>query len=76
MQQRIKVFLWLLSQDKIMTNHARRRSLTKNPSCQLCGSLKEDGLYTVRDFPSVAEIWKLMVPSSLHQTIFLLGLKE
>ncbi|KAE8685445.1 hypothetical protein F3Y22_tig00111098pilonHSYRG00167 [Hibiscus syriacus] len=40
--QRIRVFIWVASQQKIMTNLKRfRRSLASDPSCNLCGSSQE-----------------------------------
>lgn len=47
-RQRVKVFLWLLSHDKMLINYALlRRSIAESSTCSTCDSLKEDSLQAI-----------------------------
>lgn len=55
----------------ILTNLERcRRWITSDPSCELCGSVQESSLHTVRDGPSAAMVWKGILPGSDQQKFF------
>lgn len=48
--ERIRMFIWLLIQQRILTNAERvRRHLTLDASCHVCGGTVETALHVVRD---------------------------
>jgi len=56
--QRIKVFAWLLLQDKLMLNSSRlERGLTYNPFCGFCANEYEDRDHVFRRCPNATFIW-------------------
>lgn len=72
-QERAKVFIWLLSHDKVLSNWSRwRRQLTTSQCCDRCGAAKEDGPHAVRDCKGSMEVWLSFSPPSasgfLHVT--------
>ncbi|XP_074301475.1 uncharacterized protein LOC141632870 [Silene latifolia] len=64
--RRMRVFLWLLLHDRIMSNANRaRRGLTEDPCCGSCGDLEETSLHLLRDCSEARKVWSLFsVPKS------------
>lgn len=63
LKQRVKVFFWLLSPDRLLTNYAcSRRFIAKSLACSTCDSLKEDTLHSLRYCFAARDIWLLLVP--------------
>nr|KYP72208.1 Putative ribonuclease H protein At1g65750 family [Cajanus cajan] len=57
--ERIRVFLWRIAHNSLMTNAWRvRRGLTTNNSCQICMQGAEDSLNVLRDCSYAKEVWK------------------
>ncbi|KAF7807376.1 reverse transcriptase [Senna tora] len=55
--ERVKVFLWPLGHDSIMTNVQRKkRGFCTSDICQLCGTEAETSTHALRDCPEVKEV--------------------
>ncbi|KAL4298080.1 hypothetical protein GQ457_12G018940 [Hibiscus cannabinus] len=67
--QRIKIILWLVCLERVMTNSERvRRHISDNAGCSLCGALFEDVNHLSRWCPQAIGIWtSLIKPDFLHQ---------
>ncbi|KAK9006253.1 hypothetical protein V6N11_035298 [Hibiscus sabdariffa] len=65
--QRLRLFLWLAYQHKIMTNATRYcRNLAPSPTCPLCGNLPESVLHTLRDCVDVRHLWSQILPDAVQ----------
>ncbi|CAA0832753.1 Unknown protein [Striga hermonthica] len=61
--QRIRQFLWLVVQEKLLTNvERRRRHLTDSSTCPLCGRGEESTLHCLRDCVKAALVWRKLLP--------------
>ena len=59
--QRVRFFLWLASQDRLMTNSNRFiRKMADDPRCLVCGEVEENTIHILRDCPAASRIWKLL----------------
>lgn len=75
-QARTKVFLWVLSHDRIMTNGmCWRRGLSQSSACVRCDAEMEDGIPAIRDCSKSQEVWLAFVPPRLLRNFFSLDLK-
>lgn len=62
-QQRVKVFVWLATHERLMTNFNRwKRGLTQNPGCSRCNCDKEDVVHMVRDCVASKVVWEAVLP--------------
>ena len=69
--ERVRVFLWLVTHQVIMTNMERkRRHLSENSICPLCKGGEETILHVLRDCPAAAGLWARFVPLSKQQRFF------
>lgn len=76
-QERAKVFMWLLAHDRVLSNWARwRRKLATSPCCDRCSVAKEDGIHAIRDCKGSREVWIVFLPPSLHGESFNLSLQD
>ena len=58
MPNKVKYFVWLAVQERILTNKLRvARRLTEQGNCERCGCLEEDTLHVLRDCPKSKEVW-------------------
>ncbi|CAN1779457.1 Putative ribonuclease H protein At1g65750 [Linum perenne] len=58
---RVRFFLWLAFQDKLLTNAQRlRRNLSSDATCSTCQDPNEDVLHIIRDCPAAREVWALI----------------
>ena len=65
--QRVRMFIWLGYQDRILTNSNRFiRHLTDDPRCFTCGEVEENTLHILRDCPAVAMVWRNLGVSAFH----------
>ena len=56
--QRVRMFLWLAFQDRLMTNANRfLRNLTEDPRCYVCGEVEENSEHIIRDCPAARVVW-------------------
>ncbi|MBA0671524.1 hypothetical protein Goklo_028954, partial [Gossypium klotzschianum] len=61
--QRVRVFLWLAFNQKLLTNSERaRRGIYHCSSCSICGHDIEDLVHVLRDCPSAQDVWRLVIP--------------
>ncbi|CAN1155982.1 Putative ribonuclease H protein At1g65750, partial [Linum perenne] len=55
---RTRVFLWLVVQEKLLTNRERvRRHMTTTTTCEHCQHPLESVSHVLRDYVSAAEVW-------------------
>nr|AID60103.1 hypothetical protein [Brassica napus] len=75
--ERVRVFLWLVTHQVIMTNMERkRRHISENGTCPLCKSGDETILHVLRDCPAAAGLWRKLVLPTRQQRFFNLTLFE
>lgn len=75
--ERVKVFLWLVGNQAIMTNAERhRRHLSGTDLCQVCRGGIETILHVLRDCPAMTGIWNRFVPARKRQAFFSMSLFE
>ncbi|KAL4386745.1 hypothetical protein GQ457_09G012620 [Hibiscus cannabinus] len=75
--QRIRVFLWLVCRNKIMTNVERgRRQLTTDTYCPVCNSYPEDVDHVLRSCASTAAVWCSIIKSDKVNEFFSLSISE
>ena len=69
--ERVRVFLWLVSHQVIMTSMERkRRHLSDNGMCQLCKNEDETILHVLRDCPAAMGLWRRLVIPRKQQRFF------
>lgn len=57
--QRVRLFMWLLIQDRLMTNGNRFiRTLTDDPRCKICDAVEETSEHIVRGCPAAIVVWQ------------------
>ncbi|KAG7559018.1 Reverse transcriptase zinc-binding domain [Arabidopsis thaliana x Arabidopsis arenosa] len=75
--ERVRVFLWLLGNQAIMTNEERhRRHLCDSNICQVCKGGVETIIHILRDCPAMAGIWTRIVPVRRRHEFFNKSLLE
>ncbi|KAK8516598.1 hypothetical protein V6N12_049321 [Hibiscus sabdariffa] len=75
--QRLRLFIWLTLNQKLMTNVERaRRGISESPCCDLCGGLSESVLHVLRDCPPARAIWDSILPPSAKTRFFSLDVSE
>ncbi|KAL1071464.1 hypothetical protein V6Z11_D11G091000 [Gossypium hirsutum] len=75
--QRLRVFLWLAFQQKLLTNSERaRRRIGHCSSCPICGHDIEDLVHVLRDCPSAQDVWRLVIPDQLKQRFFSVSFQD
>lgn len=66
---RIKVFVWLVRHNRIMTNQYRFKcGLTECDKCTSCGGLVEDTEHVIRRCPVADELWRNLLPGTYWAT--------
>ncbi|XP_028804491.1 uncharacterized protein LOC114759480 [Neltuma alba] len=67
--QRIRTFLWLALNDKLLTNCERvRRHMASSNSCEICDNGPEDLNHVLRLCNVAQSCWKMLIPrSELHR---------
>lgn len=75
--ERVRVFLWLVTHQVIMTSmECKRRHLSDNSVCPLCKGGDETILHVLRDCPAAAGLWTRLVPINRQPRFFTLTLLE
>ncbi|CAA7059955.1 unnamed protein product [Microthlaspi erraticum] len=69
--ERVRVFLWLVINQALMTNAERhRRHLSDTNLCQVCRSGEETIIHILRDCPAMEGIWRRIVPRRKRREFF------
>ncbi|KAK8476102.1 hypothetical protein V6N11_071089 [Hibiscus sabdariffa] len=69
--QRVRMFLWLVLRQRLLTNAERaRRGMSSDPSCSCCGFFNETILHILRDCPPMRSFWQSLIPQSDHDYFF------
>ncbi|CAN1788455.1 Putative ribonuclease H protein At1g65750 [Linum perenne] len=56
---RIRHFLWIVRQDKLLTNDQRtKRKLSNDPHCPICPGVVENSVHVLRECSFAADVWK------------------
>ena len=76
--QRLKMFMWVMVNDALLTNHVRaRKGLSSLDTCILCGSSSDTTLHALRNCIYVKELWKSIdysfITNSFFQQPYLVG---
>lgn len=75
--ERIRIYLWKLSRDALITNFFRfRRGFSQSALCPICNNEEETTLHMVRDCREVVQVWSILSENSLPQAFFNCNLKE
>lgn len=75
--ERIRVFLWLVGNQAIMTNQEKfKRHMGDTDICQVCKSGAESILHVLRDCMTMEGIWIRLVPIRKGRTVFAKTLLE
>ncbi|KAK7287236.1 hypothetical protein RIF29_00390 [Crotalaria pallida] len=76
--QRVRVLLWKIANDALMTNsNRRRRNITNDDTCMICNTGEvEDLLHALRDYVYAKRIWQAVVPSFHQQRFFSCSIYE
>ncbi|CAA7024106.1 unnamed protein product [Microthlaspi erraticum] len=69
--ERVRLFIWLVSHQVIMTNVERkRRHISYSDVCSVCKGDFETIIHILRDYPAMAGIWNKIVPGRKRQAFF------
>ena len=69
--ERIKIFLWTVAHNAVMTNELRwRRRITDNRYCCYCGNEVENLIHVLRDCPKAKRIWEGFVGIEERELFF------
>ncbi|KAG7576302.1 Ribonuclease H domain [Arabidopsis thaliana x Arabidopsis arenosa] len=75
--ERVRVFIWLVTHQVIMTNMERmRRHIGESAICQVCKGAEESIIHVLRDCPAMAGIWVRFIPQRERQAFFNKSLLE
>lgn len=75
--ERVKMFMWLVGNQAIMTDAERfRRHLAETDVCQVCKGGVETILHVLRDCPGMVGIWSRIVPARRRAGFFSQSLLE
>ncbi|KAL4363421.1 hypothetical protein GQ457_04G013320 [Hibiscus cannabinus] len=75
--QRIRVFMWLVMREALLTNVERtRRHMAHSGLCRVCNREDEDVLHALRGCSRPRFVWLSMLPSSVSSLFMSLPLKE
>lgn len=60
--QHVRVLIWLMAHDHILTNYARwRQNMVDAPACGLCYEAYEDSLHALRDYREAKEVIRCLI---------------
>ncbi|XP_055960701.1 uncharacterized protein LOC126667366 [Mercurialis annua] len=69
--QRVRILLWLGANNKLLTNHERkRRHMTEDASCSICGDNVEDGEHIFRSCIMAREVWRKLLSTNAYYAFF------
>ncbi|KAK8998926.1 hypothetical protein V6N11_070105 [Hibiscus sabdariffa] len=69
--QRIRMFVWLILKQRLMTNEERCcRGLSSDASCSSCGCVSETIIHILRDCPPTRVLWLSIIPPERCASFF------
>ncbi|KAG7567714.1 Ribonuclease H domain [Arabidopsis thaliana x Arabidopsis arenosa] len=75
--ERVRVFIWLVSHQVIMTNAERvRRHVGESAVCPVCNGADESIIHVLRDCPAMSGLWRRLLPPRRHDSFFQKSLLE
>ena len=75
--ERVRIFLWLIGNQALMTNMERHRHhLCESAICQVCKGGIESTIHILRDCPAMSGIWARIVPVGRRREFFTKTLLE
>ncbi|XVE83745.1 hypothetical protein DITRI_Ditri16bG0111000 [Diplodiscus trichospermus] len=75
--QRIRSFLWLAVQDRLLTKtELCRRHMANDETCGWCHEGKETGLHVLRDCNVARQVWLNLVSMGSREYFFSMGYKD
>jgi ribonuclease HI len=69
--QRIRVFVWHILHNRLLTNDRLASWHLKEPYCDYCGQMEESLLHVLRDCPLASLVWRHLVEVNHWSTFFL-----
>lgn len=76
-QERIRVFAWIMAHGKLLTNLERwRRTITSCPMCARCGQEEESTIHGLRDCFVARQVWEKMLSDDEGVKFFHLELQD
>lgn len=75
--QRVRAFLWLAAQEKLLTNsQIVHRSMCVSDMCEVCGLGCETSLHVLRDYPNARMLWDGLGASNIITNFYHLETRE
>jgi ribonuclease HI len=74
--ERVRVFIWQLTHDRILTNARLARWNNGNPNCHSCIQFEETTLHVMRDCPIAVNIWRHLLPYKDIGYFFVVGFND
>ncbi|KAL4299502.1 hypothetical protein AHAS_Ahas17G0107300 [Arachis hypogaea] len=69
--ERVRMFLWLVTHNAILTNVERScRHLTTDDACPRCRQAEESTLHLLRDFFYARSVWRRLIPPNGINSFF------
>jgi hypothetical protein len=69
--ERVRVFMWLIKHDRILTNFRLARWGLRNAYCDHCGQFEETTIHVLRDCSFASTIWRHLIDYSQRGEFFL-----
>ncbi|CAJ2632916.1 unnamed protein product [Trifolium pratense] len=66
-QELVRVFVWLMYHERILTNYQKNRMGLGSSMCDFCGDQVETILHVMRDCPLVMPLWLNLVHSNMRR---------
>ncbi|GMJ13731.1 hypothetical protein like AT4G29090 [Hibiscus trionum] len=71
MPQRLRVFLWIISRNKLMRNHERfRRHVGHSSTCPRCNLEDETIIHVLGDCSAASVIWNRLLPANIANDFY------
>lgn len=75
-QHRVRVFVWLMAHERLLSNVERRRHVGGSGMCDRCQEEEETVMHAVRDCRVARTVWERVVPKMLMPEFYSLGMKD
>jgi hypothetical protein len=74
--ERIRVFIWQLTHDKLLTKARLAKWHLGDALCYNCGHFEETTLHVVRDCKVAVDIWRYLLTNQERSQFFMVGFHE